>query len=94
MVQGTSGAFVSGDWETPQPAWSRYREGSSYGAWQGQAPCCSSHFTPHCTFSTPQLFYYRVAGYGKMRVLGGSQLHYQWISIDGKVLDDFTINKA
>ena len=29
-----------------------------------------------------------------MRVLGGSQLTYQYITIDGKVLDEFTINKS
>jgi acid phosphatase type 7 len=31
VVQGTSGAFVAGDWADPQPAWSAYREGTSYG---------------------------------------------------------------
>jgi len=62
VVQGTSGAFVSGDWEEPQPSWSAFREGVSYG-------------------------------YGKMRVQGGSRLTYQWISIEGKVLDAFTILK-
>ena len=31
MVQGTSGAFVTGDWSDPQPHWSAYREGTQYG---------------------------------------------------------------
>jgi len=30
VVQGTSGAFVTGDW-APQPAWSAKRDGVSYG---------------------------------------------------------------
>ena len=63
VVQGTSGAFVSGDWLEPQPKWSAFREGVSYG-------------------------------YGKMRVSGGAKLEYQWISIDGKVLDSFAIEKS
>ena len=101
VVQGTSGAFVSGDWETPQPAWSRYREGSSYGERFRRARSLGAASAPHVLWPgtpalslpppPPQPF---SAGYGKMRVLGGSQLNYQWISIDGKVLDEFTINKA
>ena len=63
VVQGTSGAFVSGDWETPQPAWSAYREGSSYG-------------------------------YGKMRISGAARLDYEWVTIEGKILDKFAIVKA
>ena len=63
VVQGTSGAFVSGDWIDPQPQWSAFREGTSYG-------------------------------YGKMRVSGGAKLDYQWISIEGKVMDSFTIVKS
>jgi hypothetical protein len=62
VVQGTSGAFVSGDWITPQPAWSAFRQGLDYG-------------------------------YGKMRVQGANALSYEWISVDGKVLDRFTILK-
>ena len=29
VVQGTAGAFVSGDWVDPQPAWSAFRQGES-----------------------------------------------------------------
>lgn len=60
VVQGTSGAFVSGDWIDPQPKWSAFRDGTSYG-------------------------------YGKMRVTGAQSLDYSYISIEGKVLDHFTI---
>jgi len=31
VVQGTAGAFVTGDWATPQPDWSAVRNGVSYG---------------------------------------------------------------
>jgi len=31
VVQGTAGAFVTGDWMDPQPAWSAKRDGVSYG---------------------------------------------------------------
>ena len=31
VVQGTSGAFVSGDWMNPQPDWSAVRDGTTYG---------------------------------------------------------------
>ena len=46
VVQGTSGAFVSGDWETPQPAWSRFREGTTYGALQWGALGCAAPAPP------------------------------------------------
>ena len=62
VVQGTSGAFVSGDWMEPQPAWSGFRQGVSYG-------------------------------YGKLRISGSSKLTYDWVSIDGTVLDHFEVSK-
>lgn len=31
VVQGTAGAFVGGDWMNPQPAWSAFRDGTTYG---------------------------------------------------------------
>lgn len=62
VVQGTSGAFVTGDWIDPQPAWSAFRQGISYG-------------------------------YGKMHVQGSNSLSYEWISVEGAVLDRFTILK-
>ena len=63
VVQGTAGAFVSGDWADPQPTWSAFRQGTSYG-------------------------------YGKMRVQGARSLSYEWVDIEGAVLDRFTIEKA
>ena len=63
VVQGTAGAFVSGDWADPQPAWSAFRQGVSYG-------------------------------YGKMRVQGARALSYEWVSVEGVVLDHFTIEKV
>lgn len=63
VVQGTSGAFVSGDWIDPQPAWSAFREGTTYG-------------------------------YGRMRVQGAARLTYDYVTIEGKVLDHFELVKA
>lgn len=31
VVQGTAGAFLSTDWISPQPAWSAFRNGNTYG---------------------------------------------------------------
>lgn len=31
VVQGTAGAFVGGEWITPQPAWSAFRNAIDYG---------------------------------------------------------------
>lgn len=31
IVQGTAGAFVTGDWMDPQPEWSAFRNGVQYG---------------------------------------------------------------
>jgi hypothetical protein len=31
VVQGTAGAFVGGDWMEPQPTWSAFRDGNTYG---------------------------------------------------------------
>lgn len=44
IVQGTAGAFVTGDWADPQPEWSASRNGVQYGYgalahWQLQR-CC------------------------------------------------------
>lgn len=41
----------------------------------------------------PSALLVQSAGYGKMRALGASSLVYEWVTIDGKILDTFTINK-
>ncbi len=62
MVQGTAGAFVSGDWITPQPAWSAFRDGNTYG-------------------------------YGRVQITGAHSLLWEFVDINGKVVDHFRIQK-